>query len=145
MEDLKKIIEQLRREKYFLYDVAYTEFDCRSISIDDRIYLEIDKDKSRKVPQNLARLMNEHLSEGLKLKPVKAEICFKSYTRKIPEQDNNKTDNRYGYDVEVDFEKREATPHECMCKPPNVRKIYEDIERIFRGCGWQFNIKEDQQ
>ena len=144
MKDFKRIIEQLRREKYFLYDVIYTSVDSKDISIEEGISLEIDRDRSRNVPQNLARLLDEHLSEGLKLRPVRAEICFKSYTRKVPEQDNNKIDNRYGYDVEVDFENRRAVPSKHARESPNVKKIYADFERIFRGCGWQFDIKEGQ-
>ena len=137
MKDFKRIIEQFRREKYFLYDVAYTEFDCRSVSIDEKMYIEIDR--KRNVPKNLFRLLGNHLNNGLKLKPVKADISFKSYTQKVPDQCDNKLDNRYDYSIEVDFENRRAVPSKHMRESSNVKKIYEDFERIFGGCGWQFN------
>ena len=140
MEDFKKIIEQLRQEKYFLYDVAYTDFDSQSISIDDKMYLETGE--KRGGHRTLSKLLDEHLSNGLKLKIIKAEISFGSYTAKVPEQRDNKTDNRCDYTIEVDFGKKLAAPHERMCNPSNVKKMYEDFERIFTGCGWQFGSEK---
>jgi len=137
MEDFKRIIEKLRQEKYYLYDVVYTEVDSKNISIEDGVSLEIDR--NRNVPANLSRLLVDHLSNGFKLRPAKADICFKSYRKKVPEQYDNKIDNRYDYNVEVDFNKRLCTPSKNMREFPSARKMYEDIERIFRGCGWQFS------
>lgn len=142
MEDFKRIIEQLRREQYFLYDVIYTEVDSKGVSIEDGLSLEVDRDRNRNVPANLSRLLLDHLSNGLKLRLVKAELCFKSYKQKVPQQQDTKIDNRHGYYVEVDFEKRLAIPDGRMRESPNVKKIYEDLERIFRGCGWQFGSEE---
>ena len=142
MEDFGRIIEQLKQEQYFLYDVIYTEVDSKGVSIEDGLSLEVDRDRNRNVPSSLSRLLLDHLSNGLKLRPVKAEICFKSYKQKVPEQQDTKIDNRYDYDIKVDFEKRLAFPDERMRESPNVKKMYEDIERIFRGCGWQFGSEK---
>jgi hypothetical protein len=140
MENFKKIIEQLRHEKYFLYDVVYTEFDSNEISIDDGVILETNRE--RNVPKDLLKLLSNHLSNGLKLRPVKAGISFKSYRIKVPEQRHSKIDSRCDYPIEVDFEKRRAIPHKCMRESPDVRKIYEDFERIFIGYGWQFSSEK---
>jgi len=140
MEDFGRIIEQLRKEQYFLYDVVYTEFDSKNISIDRGVALETNGE--RNVPKDLLKLLNDHLFNGLKLKPIGADICFKSYKQKVPEQHHSKIDNRCDYIIEVDFEKRQAVPHECMRKSLEIKKIYEDFERIFRGCGWQFDSEK---
>jgi hypothetical protein len=140
IKDLKRIIEQLRQEKYFLYDVVYTAVDYERVSIEEGISLEIDR--RRNVHASLSRLLINHLSQGLKLRPVKADISFKSYRIKVPEQCHSKIDNRYDYPIEVDFQKRLWAPSKNLREFPSVRKMYEDIERIFRQNNWQFDTEK---
>jgi len=138
MEDFKRIIEQLRQEKYFLYDVIYTSWDNENISTEDNLAIE----HKTRGHRNLVRVLLDQLKNGIMIRPTKADIHFRSYKMKTQEQQHEKMDNKYDYNVQVDFERRVATPTERMSKLPHIERICEDFERIFRGNGWQFDSGE---
>ncbi|MBS3091530.1 hypothetical protein J4217_03735 [Candidatus Pacearchaeota archaeon] len=138
MQELTNIIEKLRKEGYFICDFAYEEFSDSRLQFDHGVMPNPDKAHGHR---SLARMINEHLKNGIHLTPILIHIFLGSRKMKLPEQMNGKTNDndRFDYPIEVDVSTRTMNPYLEYRKLQNPEKIYEDITRIFQESGWNAN------
>lgn len=136
------IIEELRKQEYFVSDFQYEFVEDERISFDDGVWPNPDKVHGNR---SLVRMLKDHVENGIHTNLVQIKIDFVSRKMKLPEQERHiDYGGRFDYPVRVDIPAKIMWPDLNNRKMQNPEKIYEDITKVFQDFGWTIGKEENK-
>jgi hypothetical protein len=144
MSELMNIIEELRKQEYFISDFQYEFLDDERISLDGGlggIWPNPDKARGHR---SLAKVLKDHVENGIHTNPTQIKIDFmsrkmnldKPFDRLCNDIYLGEESGRFWYPVRVNVPDRTMWLHLDGRKLQNPEKFYEDVIKVFQSYGW---------